>query len=315
MPKKPALLATALARAALAKAPAEVRRVLFSQGIAHSTLRAYESSKRKLQDILGEMGLELMTKDAFLCILGALNDAGAGLSTADAWRSAILFFQQRDGWDLAAGEPPWADEPDLRRATAGYRYRAKDRVRETGVIDHEVAERMCALWGPSPFVAMLRVQLATGTRVSELVDLRVNCLRERGDGELAVFLRSVKNPKNRESPGEVKDVLVGHEECVRTAVETARAAGRTEADFLFCPQAQSKRAYSAAVKCAAATLGLPPELCWSSHAARHGAANEVRQRLAREDEGARVMGMSTSVYKQYARPVEAREKRVRARKS
>ncbi len=285
---------------------------LREQTVSEATLRSYRSARNKMEEILAVMGERVLTKDIFVRLVLAAEMEGMGRSTPDTWRAAVQFFQRTEGWAVGVDGEQWAEDLDLKHAMAGYRYMAKGRVKDAGVLDLATCNRICEWWGQDETTGawplMLRVQFALGARPSELAELRVSCRRETQEG-LLVHLNKVKNPSKRMGRVDTdRAVLPGWERFIDLAVGEAIQRGAGPADYLFCPKTQKITQYAKGLKRAAEALGLPRDMAWTPHGARHGKASELLDENVRKAwlETGKQMQMSPAILKHYARSNQAR---------
>ncbi len=317
MGKKAAGCNAALARRMAGLVAADAMQALRQQTVAPATLDSYRAARRKIEAVLEELGggagkAPDLTKELFVKMVRAAELEGLGRSTPDTWRAAVRFFQRTEGWALGTNGEAWAEDEDLVHAMRGYRYQAKGRVRESGVLDIGVCNRICEYWAEhNPgeiWPLMLRVQFAIGARPSELAALTVGCRRWAQNG-MRVHMDCVKNPKKAmEAVDTERAVLPLWEKYIDAAVKVAEARGEGPSGYLFCPKSQKVSKYAQKLKEAAIGLGLPKDMAWTPHGARHGKASELLESKVDDAwrETAKEMQMSPNVLQHYARTNSAR---------
>ena len=92
---------------------------LAKYSISDGTYRLYNSRITILKEFSVKKGFERITKEAFGLYLAELASHNSSPSTFEGYRSALIFYQEVERFDLLEGDSIWAKDPLLRRATDG----------------------------------------------------------------------------------------------------------------------------------------------------------------------------------------------------
>lgn len=117
----------------------EAYTTLIEKSIAAKTLQQYQSRIDTLQEFLVSHKLTTLTARTFALFLTNLLDKTGNpcKSTAEGYRSAIIFFQEKDGLWEDIGEPHWASSMSVKRLVEGYGHNGK-KVMVRGQVGEEL---------------------------------------------------------------------------------------------------------------------------------------------------------------------------------
>ena len=272
------------------------------KSIAPGTRRMYEARFAALRKFCKNRGFEKITKEAFGCFLWHHASVGCAKSTFQGYRSALLFYQECQSFDLEAGERPWAGDRLILRAVDGAAVEAEQHRQEKcprGYVSenmlHELVRWVTPRANGPQLARAFRVQYYAALRSCEVEKIRGGDLRVEGSWS-HLLIRHDKTKSYSTDKQRCKPLTHVATEEVRNALRDV-----THGDLAF--PAYKKRSTSKLVKRASTELGWPSGVTFDgTHTLRHGGTGAIVENVADMMSSA-LSGMSRQVrQKHYLAP-------------